>query len=75
MNPTRLEKERSVIRSPEPRGRDRASTMGGLFGDLKLEGLGAAQMYDVGEVTDEILAAQMEILVEHEVSEWRGHRG
>jgi hypothetical protein len=41
---------------------------GGLFGDLKLEGLEGAQMNDVGEVTDEILAAQMEILAENEVS-------
>jgi hypothetical protein len=48
-------------------GRDRASDVGGLFGDLKLEGLDASQMDDLGEVTDEILAAQMEILAENEV--------
>jgi hypothetical protein len=37
---------------------------GGLFGDLKLEGLDAAQMNDLGGVTDEILVAQMKILGE-----------
>jgi hypothetical protein len=49
-------------------GRERALTVGDLFGDLKLEGLDAAQMYDLGGVTDEILAAQMEILAENKVS-------
>jgi hypothetical protein len=44
-------------------GRDR------VFGDFKLEGLDAAQMNDLGGVTDEILAAQMEILSKNEVSE------
>jgi hypothetical protein len=49
-------------------GRERGvSTVGDLFGDLKLEGLDAAQMNDLGGVTDEILAAQMEILAENEV--------
>jgi hypothetical protein len=48
-------------------GRDRVSNMGALLGDLNLEGLYAAQMNDLGGVTDEILAAQMEILAENEV--------
>jgi hypothetical protein len=39
------------------------------FGDLKLEVLDAAQMDDLGGVTDEILAAQMEILAENEVTD------
>jgi hypothetical protein len=43
-------------------GRDGLATVGGLFVDLKLEGLDATQMDDLGGVTDEILAAQMEIL-------------
>jgi hypothetical protein len=34
-----------------------------------LEGLDATQMNDLGGVTDEILAAQMEILAESEVSD------
>jgi hypothetical protein len=38
-------------------GRDRVLTGGGIFGDLKLEGLDAAQMDDLGGVTGEILAA------------------
>jgi hypothetical protein len=42
---------------------------GGLFGDLKMEVIDAYQMDDLGEVTDEILAAQMEILAENEVSD------
>jgi hypothetical protein len=50
-------------------GRDGVSTLGDLFVDLKLEGLDAAQMNDLGGVTDEILAAQMEILSENEVSD------
>jgi hypothetical protein len=50
-------------------GRDGVSTMGDLFGDLDLEGLGAAQMNDLGGVTHEILAAPMEILAENEVSD------
>jgi hypothetical protein len=48
-------------------GRDGVSTMADLFGDLKLEGLDAAQMDDLGGVTDEILADQMESLAENEV--------
>jgi hypothetical protein len=36
---------------------------------LNLEGLDAAQMDDLGVVTDEIMAAQMEILAENEVSD------
>jgi hypothetical protein len=44
------------------------SSIGGLLGDLNLEGLDAAQMDDIGGVTDEIMAAQMEILTENEVS-------
>jgi hypothetical protein len=51
------------------RGKDRSLTVGNLFGDLKLEGLDAAQMDDLGGVTDENLAAQMEILAENEVSD------
>jgi hypothetical protein len=51
------------------RGRDREATVGNLFVDLKLEGLDATQMDDLGGVTDEILAAQMEILSENEVSD------
>jgi hypothetical protein len=50
-------------------GRDRVSTVGRIFGHLKLECLDAAQMDDLGGVTDEILAAQMEILAENEVSD------
>jgi hypothetical protein len=50
-------------------GRDIVSTMGGIFGDLKLEGLYAAQMDDLGGVADEIIAAQMEILAENKVSD------
>jgi hypothetical protein len=49
-------------------GRDGVSTMGDLFVDLKLEGLDVAQMDDLGGVADEILAAQMEVLAENEVS-------
>jgi hypothetical protein len=44
---------------------DRVSAVGGLFGDLKSEGHHAAQMDDLGGATDEILAAQMEILAEN----------
>jgi hypothetical protein len=47
-------------------GMDIASNVGGLFGDLKLEGLDAVQMDDLGGVTDEIIVAQMEILAENE---------
>jgi hypothetical protein len=47
-------------------GRGRDSNMGG-GGDLKLEGLDDAQIDELGGVTDEILAAQMEILAENEV--------
>jgi hypothetical protein len=50
-------------------GRDGLATMGGLFVDLKLEGLDATQMDDLGGVTDEIMAAQKEILAENEVSD------
>jgi hypothetical protein len=50
-------------------GRNGVSTVGGLFGDLKLEGLDAAQMNDLGGVTDEIIAAHVEILDENEVSD------
>jgi hypothetical protein len=50
-------------------GRDRVSTLGGLFVDLKLEGLNAAQMNDLGGVKGEIIAAQMENLAENEVSD------
>jgi hypothetical protein len=42
---------------------------GGLLGDLNLKGLDAAQMDDLGGVTYEILAAQMEILADNEVSD------
>jgi hypothetical protein len=42
---------------------------GGVLRDLNLEGLYAAQMDDLGGVTDEILSAQMEILAENEVSD------
>jgi hypothetical protein len=34
------------------RGRDGLATVGDLFVDLKLEGLDATQMYDLGGVTD-----------------------
>jgi hypothetical protein len=51
------------------RGRNGVATVGGLFVDLKLEGLDATKMDDLGGVTDEILAAQMEILAEDEVSD------
>jgi hypothetical protein len=50
-------------------GRDEVSTMGDFFGDLKLEGLDAAQMISLGGVTDEILTAHMEILDDNEVSD------
>jgi hypothetical protein len=40
-----------------------------MASDLKLEGLYAAEMDDLGGVTDEILATQMEILAENEVSD------
>jgi hypothetical protein len=43
--------------------------VGEHFGNFKLKGLDAAQMDDLGGVTDEILAAQIEILAENEVSE------
>jgi hypothetical protein len=42
---------------------------GGSWGDLTLEGLDAAQMDDLGGVTDDILEAQMENLAVNEVSE------
>jgi hypothetical protein len=48
-------------------GRDGVSAVGYLFVDLKLEGLDAAQMDDLGGVTDEIIAAQREIIAENEV--------
>jgi hypothetical protein len=50
-------------------GRDGASTVGDLFGDLKLEGLDAAQMNDLGGVNGEIPAAKMKIGAENEVSD------
>jgi hypothetical protein len=50
-------------------GREWFSTMGDLFADLKSERLDAAQMNDLGGVTDEHLAAQMENLAENEVSD------
>jgi hypothetical protein len=50
-------------------GRDGLETVGELFVDLKLEGLDATQMDHLGGVTDEMLAAQMEILAENEVSD------
>jgi hypothetical protein len=43
--------------------------VGDLIGNLNLEGLDAAQMDDLGGVTDEIMAAQMEILAENAVSD------
>jgi hypothetical protein len=43
--------------------------VGNLLVDLKLEGLDATQLDDLGGVMDEILAAQMEILAENEVSD------
>jgi hypothetical protein len=50
-------------------GRDGLGTVGGLSVDLKLEGLDATQMDDLGGVTDEIMEAQIEILAENEVSD------
>jgi hypothetical protein len=50
-------------------GRDRVSTAGDIFVDLKLEGLDAAQMDDLGGMTDKILAAQMEIIAENKISD------
>jgi hypothetical protein len=47
--------------------RDRVLNVGGLFGDLKLEGLDAAQIDDLGGVMDYILSAQMGIIAENEV--------
>jgi hypothetical protein len=46
-------------------GRYRVSTLGGLFGDLKLEGLDAAQTNDLNGETDKILAAQMDFFAEN----------
>jgi hypothetical protein len=51
------------------RGRNGLATVGNLFVDYKLEGLDATQIDDPGWVMDEILAAQMEILAELEVSD------
>jgi hypothetical protein len=45
-------------------GRDGLATVWGLFVDLNLEGLDATQTDDLGGVTDEIMAAQLEILAE-----------
>jgi hypothetical protein len=50
-------------------GRDIVSTMGDLFGDLKLEWLDAAPTNDLGGVRDEILATEMEILAEDKKSD------
>jgi hypothetical protein len=50
-------------------GRDGVSTVGDLFGDLKLEGLDTAQMNVLVGVTDDFLAPQMEILAGNEVSD------
>jgi hypothetical protein len=50
-------------------GRYRVSTLGGLFGDLKLEGLDAAQTNDLNGETDKILAAQMDFFAENKVSD------
>jgi hypothetical protein len=50
-------------------GRDGVSPVGELFVDLKLEGLDAAQINDLGGVAYKIIAAQMEILAENEVSD------
>jgi hypothetical protein len=50
-------------------GRERDPDIGDLSGDLNLEGLDADQIDDPGGVTDQILAAQMEILAENEVSD------
>jgi hypothetical protein len=50
-------------------GRDRVSTVGDLCVDLKLEGLDEAQMDDLGGVTYETLAAQMEIIDQNKVSD------
>jgi hypothetical protein len=44
---------------------------GGLLDDLNPEGIDAAQMDGLVGVTNEILAAQMEILAENEVSDSR----
>jgi hypothetical protein len=49
-------------------GRDEVSTGGGLFGDLKMEGLDAAQMNDLGGVTDQILATHIDFFAENEGS-------
>jgi hypothetical protein len=51
------------------RGMDIFSNVGVLLGNLNLEGLDAAQMDDLGGVADEMLAAQMEILAQNEVSD------
>jgi hypothetical protein len=40
-----------------------------LIGNLNLDGLDDAQMDDLGGVTDDFLAAQIEILAENEVSD------
>jgi hypothetical protein len=50
-------------------GREGLATVGGLFVDLKLEGLDATQMDDPRGVTNKIVAAQMDILAENEVSD------
>jgi hypothetical protein len=43
--------------------------VGDLFVNLKLEGLDAYQMDNLGGVTDKVLAAHTEILAENEVSD------
>jgi hypothetical protein len=50
-------------------GRDSFATVREISVDLKLEGLDATQIYDLGGVTDDIMAAQMEILARNEVSD------
>jgi hypothetical protein len=49
-------------RSRVPVGRERDPVSGDLLGDINLEGLHAAQMDELGWVTDESMAARIEIL-------------
>jgi hypothetical protein len=50
-------------------GREIVPDVGDLLCDFNLEALDAAQMDDLGGATDKILAAQMNILAQNEVSD------
>jgi hypothetical protein len=75
--PTRLKKASPNARGDaKPDVNPQAKAVGGtlprcrgLLGELNLEGLDAAQMDGLGGVTDEILADQMKIIAENEISD------